>query len=190
MKKTFLFCTKIWFYLCEIPPVILLIVSIIYNNDSDGLVKLYPLIVFSIAAIILIFLYFFRMIIITTDEIKCVGTFASKDSAMINKDRALIFTLTNNGKLTVRLFGNSDAPSFNWSKGDEFKHSEIDLFREKAIGGNRAISKVLSFFDVPKEDISLMLSQNEYKKDYESYSLTKSTDDDKTTVSLRFTRTI
>ena len=190
MKKTYLFCTKIWFYLCEIPPIILLAVSIIYNGDSEGLLKLYPLIAFSIAAIIFVFLYFFRMIIISTEEIKCIGAFSSKDSALITKDTALIFTQSRANKLTVRLYGQSLAPAFSWSSKEGTANMRIDLFREKVIGGKRAIKRVLSYFEVPKDDVLALLSQNEYDKEFENYIVRKNVVDDKETVSIEFTRTI
>lgn len=188
MKKAHLFCTKVWFYLCEIPPIVLLIFSIMYNNDSEGLLKLYPLIIFSVAAIAFVFAYFFRMIIISTEEIKCIGAFSSKDSALITKDKTLILTKRNSGKLVVRLSGKSDAPTFSWSQSTD--NIDIDLFREKAIGGDRAISKILSYFDVPKEEIADVISKEEYNKEFENFILSKSTEDEESTVSIKFKTTI
>ena len=190
MKKTYLFCTKPWFYLCEIPPIILLIVSILYNNDSEGLVKLFPLIIFSCAAIIFIFLYFFRLIIISFEEIKCVGTFSSKDSAIINKGKALIFTLKGRNKMTVRLYGNSGTPGFDWAKGEDYQPLDIDLFREKAIGNLRSVKRILSYFEVPDKDINLFVSEKEYKKEFENYTVTKATEENTVTVTIKFTNTI
>lgn len=190
MKKTYLFCTKIWFYLCEIPPIVLLIISLLYNSDSTGLLKLFPLIIISSASIVFIFLYFFRMIIISFEEIKCIGAFSSKDSATINKEKSLIFTLSPGRKMIVRLYGNSGAPGFDWAKNEDYEPTEIDLFREKAIGNMRSIERILSYFKVPDEDIKTLVRDDVYEKEYENFIVKKECVDNKTTVSIKFTNTI
>ena len=181
MKKTYLFCTELWFYLCEIPPILLLIISIIYNNDSEGLLKFFPLIILSCAAIIFIFLYFFRMIIISFEEIKCIGAFSSKDSAIINKGKTLIITLNRKNKMTVRLHGNIGTPGFDWAKGEDYKNIGIDLFREKAIGNNRSVKRLLSYFNVPDDDISVFMEEETHEKRYENFIVSKSKTDGKIT---------
>ncbi len=190
MKKTYLFCTKPHFFLCEIPPIILLIVSIFYNNYSEGLLKLFPLIIFSCAAIVFIFLYFFRMIIISFEEIKCIGAFSSKDNAIINKNKTLILTLHRRNKMTVRLFGSGGTPGFDWAQGEDYQPINIDLFRERAIGNLSSVKRILSYFEIPLEDIRALEAANEYEKEYENFVLSKSTAEDEITVSISFTNTI
>lgn len=190
MKKAYLFCTKFRFYLCEIPPVLLLIITILNNKESTGVLKLYPLIIFSIASIVFIFLYFFRMITISFEEIKTIGMFSSKDSVIINKDKTLIFTFYKRKKMTVRLYGNNGTPSFSWAKGDGYQSQEIDLFREKAVGNLRSIKKTLAYFEIPKEDIKAILTHNDFSKVYDNFIVSKLKEEDKTTVSIKFTKTI
>ena len=187
MKKTYIFCTKPWFFLSEIPPIFLLIITLVYNNDSEGLLKLYPLIAFSIGAIVLIFMYFFRMISITTEEIKCIGVFSSKDSEIINKDKSLVFVLRPMNKMVVSLRGKSTAPTFSWSND---KGADVDLFHEKAIGTNRTVKRVLSFFDVPLEDIDTLLTNESFSKEYDNYTVSKNAENENALISIKFTKTI
>jgi hypothetical protein len=135
-------------------------------------------------------MYFFRMIIISTEEIKCIGAFSSKDSAIINKDKSLIMSLNQKGKITVRLYGNNGTPTFNWANNENYKSVDIDIFREKAIGGTKSIARVLRYFEVPEEDILEIISKNEYEKIYENFILTKSTNDKILTFKLKFSKTI
>ena len=190
MKKTHIFCTRLWFYLSEIPPIALLVISIIYNNDSKGILKLFPLIIFSAAAIVFIFLYFFRMIIISFEEIKCIGAFSSKDSAIINKGKTLILTVDKKNKMIIRLHGDGGIPGFNWAQGNDYHHTEIDLFREKAVGGLRSIRKVLEYFEVPKNDVCTFIETNNLEVEYKDYIVSRSTDEDCITVSIKFKNTI
>ena len=190
MKKTYLFCTKLRFYLSEIPPIILLIITIMHNDSSEGLLKLYPLIIFSSACIVFIFMYFFRMISISAEDIKSIGAFSSRDKAVINKDKTLIFTFKKRNKMVVRLYGDSGLPSFNWMKNDEQKSSGIDLFRENAIGNSRTAKKILSNFQVPTEDINALIKAENYEKEYADFILTKSSLNDNFTINIKFTNTI
>lgn len=190
MKKTHLFCTRLWFYLSEIPAIALLVISIIFNNDSGGILKLFPLIIFSAAAIIFIFLYFFRMIIISYEEIKCVGAFSSKDSAIINKDKTLIFTVNSNNKIIVKLHGDGGRPGYNWAKGENYLPKDIDLFREKAVGGLRSVKRVLEYFNVPKNDINEFLNAKNMEKEYQNYIVSRSTEEECATIKIKFKKTI
>ena len=188
MKKTFLFCTKLRFFLSEIPPIILLFVTILHNNDSEGILKLYPLIAFSVISIVLVFLYYFRMISISTEEIRSLGVFSSKDSAIINKDKTLVFTIFPKSKMVVSLYEKGTVPAFTWSKSDVFP--DVELFREKAIGGKRALTRVLSYFESPSEDIQEMMSKNDYTKVFKDFIVSKAAEENKTTYSIKFTNTI
>ena len=87
MKSIILNCTRPWLFLTEVPPAILLLVSIAYNGYADGLLKLYPLMAAMIASMVFIFLYFFRLIIIKSDEVRQIGKFSSQEKAILKKDK-------------------------------------------------------------------------------------------------------
>ena len=190
MKKTYLFCTKPGWFLTLIPPIILLIISIANNGNSDGLLKLYPLIIFSIVAIALIFAYFFRFITISTEEIRMHGLFSSRDSAIINEKKSLIFTIRSRKRMKVTLFGNNGLPAFNWAQGDDYTPIDIDLFREKAVGSRRAITRVLRYFGVSDEDCRKIFSSDSFEKDYDGFILKKETLEKQKQITIYFTKTI
>ena len=190
MKKTYLFCTNIGWFISLIPPIILLIVSICYNKSSTGLLKLYPLIIFSILAIAFIFAYFFRFITISTEEIRMHGLFTSKDSAIINERKSLIFTIIPRKRMRVTLYGNNGLPAFNWAQGDNYVPIDIDLFREKAIGGQGAVKRVLRYFEVDDEDIDELFSTDSFEEEYDAFILKKERVDKNTVVTIYFTKTI
>ena len=130
------------------------------------------------------------MITITHEEIKAVGLFSSKESVVINKDKTLVMTLSKRNKMVIRLRGNSGTPAFSWAKPIDYKSQEIDLFREKAVGNARTIKKVLSYFEVPTEDINSLTNQHEFRKNYDSFIVSKSKEDNQITVSIKITNTI
>lgn len=190
MKKTYLFCTNIGWFISLIPPIILLIISIYYNESSTGLLKLYPLIIFSVLAIVLTFAYFFRFITISTEEIRMHGLFSSRDAAIINEKKSLIFTIIPRKRMRVTLFGNNGLPAFNWAQGDTYVPIDIDLFREKAIGGKGAVKRVLRYFEVDDEDIDELFSTDSFEKEYDAFILKKERVEKNTVVTIYFTKTI
>ena len=190
MKKTYLFCTKIGWFITLIPSIVLLIISIYYNESSTGLLKLYPLIFFSVLAIFFTFAYFFRFITITNEEIRMHGMFSSKDSALINEKKSLIFTIIPRKRMRVTLFGNNGLPAFNWAQGDNYTPIDIDLFREKAIGSRSAVKRVLRYFEVDEEDIKELFSSDSFEKEYDAFILKKERAEKNTVVTIYFTKTI
>ncbi len=152
MKSIYLFCTKPWVYLTELPVLILLAVSIAFNGKSEEKLKFYPLIILLIFSAIFIFIYFFKMISITTDEIKYIGLFSSKDSAFIKEKKTLEISLHRFGNIRLLLFGDAaEAPAFEWMKAEDVAHREICLFRGRALGGKYFAKKILNYFALDKE---------------------------------------
>ena len=92
MKNTFLFCSRLRVYWCEIPIVGILLLCIKYNDYSEGLYKLYLLMAFSALASIFILIYFFRAIKLSFEEIRYIGLFSSRDSAIITEGKTIILT--------------------------------------------------------------------------------------------------
>ena len=82
MKSVFLFSTKLKVFLIEIPPTVLLVPAIIYNNNVKTLMKLYPLIIALLGIIIFSAVYFFRAVKITNEEIRCVGPFSTSSNSL------------------------------------------------------------------------------------------------------------
>ena len=190
MKKTFLFCTKPLFYLSEIPPVALLILCICQNSQAEGVLKLYPLIAVLCLFIVFIFLYFFRGISISNEEIQSVGLFSSRDRAIIDKGKTLTATIRPDKYVRIELSEKTANSSFSWDKEKQLPLTDINLYRDKAIGGKRAADKILRYFDVSREDRALLLSDEDFEKSYENFNLIGRTIDKNRRISIEFTQTI
>lgn len=193
MKKSVtLFCTNPLLFLTELPLIILLYFAIKFNNGVTGLVKLYPLIVVICAGIIFLFVYFFRAIIISREEIKIIGRFSSRDRAIINKDKRLVLTLCTAGKLTVELFGNDGkAPELDWAQSDEeYLPMEINLFRERAFGSFGSARAVLRYFSVPEEDIARLLSEDIFTCECDGISVCSVKKENIRALELKFLKTL
>ena len=152
MKSIFLFCTKLRFYLTELPVIILLAIALRCNESSTEPLKLYPLITVLSLAIVFIAVYFFRAITLTHEEIRYHGLFSSKDSALITKDKTLRITVLGKRRLRLELFGDAgESPAFEWMRQEDVVHREICLFRGKAIGGMGTVSRILRNFGMESE---------------------------------------
>ena len=189
MKKKYLFCTKAWLYLCEIPLAVLLALAFYYNPSIETNFKLIPLIIVLICTMIFFFVYFFRIIVISFEEVRSRGPFSSRDSAVINKDKTLILTMLSYSNLKVELYGNDGLPPMiEGLKGEP--SIDIYLFRGRAIGGKRRVSSILRYFGVSESDIKDALSQDTFTGEYEFVSLTAEKREDIRELRLKFKETV
>ena len=189
MKKKYLFCTKIWFYLTEIPLMFILYITSYYNFNSDKPWQFLPIMLITLAVIIYIGIYFFRMISVSYSEIRYHGLFSSHDSAIINKDKTLIIEMRKKGKLGVYLYGNDGTPAlFDGLKGE--KYVDIYLFRGKAIGGKRAVKGILSYFEICDNDISAVFNEDIYTKEYDTLTLSAEKKEDIREIRIKFNKTL
>ena len=168
MKSTFLFCTRLITFISEIPLLFLLIVSFYYTDKVEGLFGLWPLIVSLIGFMVFILLFFVRFITISYEEIRMVGLFSSKDSTDIDAGKTIRIYLKKNGRIIVELWGIDKKPAFDWIDSSEVSTEETRLFREKAIGGKRSVSRALRFFGVPCDDIERLFSSEPFTGEYEN----------------------
>ena len=194
MKKVFLFGTKLHMYLCELPIILIFASSIYFNGFVDGEVqpgRLYPLIIASGVGIVFMFVYLLRAVIISAEGVRSFGPFSSRDKAIINKDKTLVLTVRPKHRIKIELFGAADAPDFDWIKADDDDaKGDVNLYRDIAVGGNGAVSRVLSAFDVPKEDIMKMLSEDSFYGEYSIVAVTKTVTEHGPTYSVRFLKTV
>lgn len=189
MKSIFLFSTRFRYFLTEIPPILLLIISIKYNSDVEDLMKLYPLIIVLSGIIIFIGMYFFRGVKINFEEIKCIGLFSSRESCVINAGKTLHISILPKRKIQLELYGeNNDFETYAWLKNED--STVINLFRSKALGNSGTVRKVLSYFDVETEDIEKALSSDSFSADYDKITLNTEITDNKKTFKIHFKETI
>ena len=187
MKKRLLFCTDAWFYFIEVPPIILLVISCIYTGRVDKPFGLIPLILALCAFIIFIFLFFLRYISLSFSEVKCMGPFSSRDRAVINEGKKLIFTLKKGGRIDVALFGNDGMPPMYDGLDTPI---DIYLFRGKAIGGRAALSRVLTCYGVSKSDLLHIFKNDSFSADYAYVSLESLIKDDIRVITLTIKETV
>lgn len=155
MKTIYLFCTKPWLFLTEVPVVALFWIAVKFNKYSDLPVKFYPLIFTSAFFIIFIMLYFFRAISISYDEIRCHGLFSSRDNALISENKTLTIALHPHSNLKLELYEDaSKNPAFEWMKASDVMHRDVCIFRARAIGGKKSIQKILKFYTLPEESLA------------------------------------
>jgi len=191
MKKTHIPASPFYMYLTAIPLIIILVLSIISNSSSEGLLKLYPLILATAAAIIFILVYLLRYITVSVEEIKIFGLFSSRDKAIINKGKTLIMTETKKGVRLLTLFGNDgERPMLDWTQGEDYVPVDINLFRERIYGGKGSFSKILKFFDVNEEDIERILTEEEYTVEYPDFTVTRITGEVAKDIKIYFKETI
>ncbi len=191
-KKKYLFCTKLRMFLSEIPLAFLLSLCIIYNNEVGGLLKLWPLIIADSAFMIFIVLYFFRAISISTEEIRAIGLFSSKDCRTVEKDKTIVFTIRSRHRLRVELFGKDMRPAFDWLKNENEEEvpKEVNLFSEKAVGGKASVTKMLKFFGTPEEDIERIFAEETFEKDYDTVRISSEIVNEEKKVKIRFLKTV
>lgn len=176
--------------LISIPPAIALIASIILNDLVKAPGGLYPLIVFSSLLILFTFVFFFRVVLLSKEEIKMIGPFSSKDSSVINEGKTLIITRRSAGRISLDLYGNNGVNAdLDWLR-DVHTIRDIYLFKSNVVGGAGAIKSILLFFGISKEDADSLVSAREAYKEYPDYTVSVSCPDEKQELRIKFTNTI
>ncbi len=191
MKKTvYLFCTKPWLYLTEIPAIAMLVFAVCYNSSSEEPMKLYPLIVVSAAAALFIFVYLLRFISINTDEIRYHGLFTSRDKDFIKEDRTLIITLKPLGNMKLELYGDAgEEPPFDWMKPEDVQYRDVCYFTGHAIGGARAAKRIAKYFTLPESEADKLLVPG-YSFENETVNINCEKKNEVTSISIHFNVTI
>ena len=152
MKSIFLFCTRLYIFLIEIPPMVLLALTISIHEKSEEVWGFYPLEIFLGLAILFIMVYFFRAVTITYDEIRMHGVFSSKDKLLFKKGHTLVIGILPKKKLRLEVYGNLGGDKvYDWLSADEGQNHEISLFRERAVGNEKTVASILSYFGVTEE---------------------------------------
>ena len=191
MKKIYLFCTRLLAFWVELPLVLLLVVSIIYNPHAENTFKLYPLMLISAAGIIFFAIYFYRVIEISYAEIRYIGRFTSRDSAMINEGKTLVLTFLGFGKVGIELRGNDGPSELNLTFDEEDGDMEYSLFRGHAFGGVGTVKKILSYFGVDNESSEKYLHGEFHEGEYEFVTVSSGkNEEDNPTVYIRINKTV
>ena len=177
MKSLILFCTKLRLFLTELPPLILLLLAIKFNDKQESVIKLYPLIILMGIVIIFIALYLFKIMVITNEQIKMIGLFSSREKVILAKDKTVSITVLKGGRVRIDVLElSSNPPVYAWLKSEGPR--EIRLFSEKANGGNGVAKKVIKFFGIEEKNATEALASDEYKFEDEVFILTSRRNED------------
>ena len=189
MKKIFLFSSNLALYLTEIPVLALLAVVISVHDTAPTIVKFYPLEIALSAVAILILLFFFRAVLISVDEIREIGLFTSRDKAMIEEKKTLVFTLASKKNMTVELYESSEnAPALPWASDVS---SEINLFRARTRGNEKSVRRVLLCFGLSVEEADAMINDPPAKEvAFENVAVSFEEKHDVTIYRLRVLKTV
>ena len=173
-----------------IPPAIVLVSAILLNDTVKAPGKLYPLIIFAALAIIFTFIFFFRVVVLSKEEIKMIGPFSSRDSSVINEGKTLIITRRSAGRISIDLYGNNGVNAgFDWLR-DVRTVRDIYLFKSNVVGSTGAIKRILLFFGVIAEDAGALASAKEAYMEYPDYNISVSCPNDEQEIRIEFTKTI
>ncbi len=177
--------------LTELPLIVLLALTVSFNGHVTTPGKLYPLIVTLILGIILILVYLFRLVRISNEEVRSIGRFSSRDSAVLNEGKTLILTVMPKRRLHVAVFGNDGTPpALDWAQSEDYEIPDIFLYREKAVGGARTAKKILEFFDVPRTDAEYAVRDDGFTREYDAITVTSERKNELLEIKIKFTKTI
>ena len=194
MKKVFIFGTKLRMFLCELPLLFFFVASIIFNDSTDkdvAPVGLYPLIIALGCGMVFMLVYLFRGIVVSGESIRSIGLFSSRDKAIVNKDKTIVLTLRPKHKIKVELFGKDDAPKLDWAINDDtVDRSNVNLYRDIAVGAEGTVKRVLASFDIPKEKAKEIISSERYEGEFSLISVSKSKTEHGDTYSIKLLKTV
>lgn len=192
MKKIFLFSTRLRVYWVLLPIAALFTACVFYNQYSKTLFKFYPLMALLIGATVFIIVYFFQGIRLGYDEIRSIGLFSSRDSAVITEGKNLILREIKHGKLELVLFGNDGVlPELDWMKSSGDAPRDISLFRGITYGGKRSFSRIAKFFGLSDGELSKLYSGEGFTFDGDIARFSACTDaDGKLTLEILITKTV
>ena len=191
MKKIFLFSTRLRVYWVLMPLLLLLSLCIRFNSKEAGTFMLYPLIILLIGGMVFICIYFFRAVRLSYDEIRHVGLFSGRDSAVITEGKALILEKIRGGRLHITLFGNDGVlPELSWLKSTTQAPRDISLFRGKVIWYSYSVKRILSFFAVSGEDCKKILLGEISRIDTEIATVTLEAENEPAKIKIRINKTV
>lgn len=187
MKNIFLFCTKWYVFLTELPLIYLFVLTVDLHGQSKELLGFYPLEIVLVFFIFFILVYFFRVVGLSHDEVRMYGLFSSREKAMIREGDTLVLTVLPRRRLRVELFGtDGGVPALEWLREEGRVPQDVNLFRGKANGGLRTVARILRFYDVPSDEITSLLAAERERRDYETVALSVEKKEESFEVRLKF----
>ncbi len=171
--------------------MILLWVTISLHDKSKDTFGFYPLEIFLSLFIIFVLVYFFRVISISTDEIRMHGLFSSKDKILLKKDQTLVIGLLPHRKMRIEVWaGLGDNNIYSWMNNENSENHEISYFRERAVGGASSAKKILKFFGISEKDAESAVTEVGFCAETENVSLVTEEKNEVFEIRLKFKKTL
>ena len=191
MKPIYIFSTRLRTFWVLLPMAVLLYLSIIFNDDVEMTVKLYPLIIFSALCIVFTLIYLFRMVEISYSEIRYIGRFSSRDNATIKEGRTLVIEMSDSTKVDIKLYGNEGYnPEIVWLRPNDAEPEDICIFRGKGYCGKITATKILSYFGVDKKDLDNIFSTDGFSKQYTNVTVSTCTENEHKQIKIHMDKTV
>lgn len=190
MKFLIFLSTRLRVFLTEVPPIILLTVAICYNDAVDTPFKLYPLMVVLSALIIFIPIYFLRGVLISYEEVRCVGWFSRREKAIIKEDRTLVLTILKKRRVRIELFGKNDdgESSYAWLANET--PVDINLYRSKVNGSLGVAKRILRYFEADDETIEKALQSDDFSAELEKIKVMTEIENESKKIAIYFKETL
>lgn len=191
MKKFLFFPNTIFRpIIVSFPLVFLFVMAIRLNPAVDSPGKLYPLIIFSGLAVIFTFVFFFRPVILSRDEIKSIGPFSSQDKAIINDGKTLIITERKGGLVSIDLYGNDGINAdLDWLKNEAVAHDTY-LFKSRVLGGVAAMKRILLLYGIDNDLTDAIIACDNTEKAVSGLIISLSKQEFGKEMRIKFTETL
>ncbi len=189
MKKfTLLTHTRAVLWLNLIPPAALTALAIIFNDSVETFPKLYPLIIVMAAITVFIAVFLLRVLYVSTEDVRMIGPFSSRDRALIKKNTEIRLTLQKKGRVKFEFLGeDKGAPVFDWMK-TEGQTQGVCIMRETVYGGERAVRRALKIFGIANEAADNLLTKDGYSITVDGVDATSAHSEEERTVTLKITK--
>ena len=189
MKPLYIYASRLRAFWVLLPMSVVLTLSVRYNQSVTGLLKLYPLIIFMVGAIVFTFVFLFRFISISYSEVKYIGRFTSRDAVKINEGKSLVIEILEKHRVSIRVYGNEGYnPDIKWLSDGE---KDVCIFRGKVYGAEMIAARILAYFDVSKDDIdTIITAEDRFRSTYENVSVSSDTVDDHLRITIHFDKTV
>ena len=184
-KRIYMTSTKWRYFLTELPLLLVLAIALYYNGRMTTVVRLYPMIVVFCGLILFDFLYFFRLVRFSYEDVRTVGRYSSRDKVLLVKDKTLVLTVLPHHKLRVEVIGcDEGTPTLAFIKDEDAQ--PFCQLRCKAVGGKASVLRLLSFYKIEGIDTAALFAQPPYSLATPMGTLTASTVNERREIRLTF----
>ncbi len=156
MKRIYLSSTKWFYFLTELPLLAVLTGAILFNGQVTSPVRLYPMITVFIGLVIFDFLYFFRLVRFSYEDIRTIGRFSSRDKVLLVTGKTLVLTQLPHHKLRLAVMGNDGEAGLSWLQDDE--PQPFCQLRAIMVGGKDTALRILAYYKMEGIDAQALFA--------------------------------